>query len=256
MTDSVAQSGTVTSKSLVLGSVMVVLGALLIATTAQAYDDDDCRYSTELSKEVDLTGISEISIDAGAGKLKVVGKTGPDIAKLNGTACAGREGDLNQISIESSRDGETLVLRTVFPSSANFMASNDYAKLDLEVRVPEGMSIRIDDTSGSMNVRNVASVEIYDKSGSIEVRDVEGLVHIVEDGSGSITVLRSGSVRIEEDGSGSITASKIDDNVYIGRDGSGSISAKDVGGSFTVVRDSSGSVSHRNVAGDVQIGEE
>ncbi|MEO0344972.1 MAG: hypothetical protein AAF229_01830 [Pseudomonadota bacterium] len=220
---------------------------------AQADSSDDCKASREISEELILNGIREISVEAGAGKLVVRGKSGLTTARIDGLACAKREGDLDEFAVKSRRDGETLVLETVIPGPGliNFGSSN--AKLDLEIHVPADYAIRIDDTSGSLVVEGVASVEITDNSGSISVQDVPGLVHILDDGSGSITVSRAGGVRIDEDGSGSITASDIREDVYIGRDGSGSISADTVGGSFTVARDGSGSVRHSNVVGEVRI---
>ncbi|MEM7612671.1 MAG: hypothetical protein AAF270_13380 [Pseudomonadota bacterium] len=232
-------------------AALLMLLASMLATTARA--DDNCRQSMEISEELDLGGISEISVQADAGKLKLVGQAGLTSALVTGVACASDEDDLKQISIESSRDGATLVIRTVIPRVSKSWMGNNYARLDLEVNVPNNYPIRIVDTSGSMAVSDVASVEIEDGSGSIQVEDVAGAVDITDDGSGSISVVRAGSVRIAEDGSGSITASQITNDVYVGRDGSGSISATDVGGNFTVMSDSSGSVRHRNIAGEVRI---
>lgn len=239
------------TESTKLCGALVILLAAIFPTTATA--DDDCRESKDISLELDLDGISEISVEAGAGKLIVIGERGLTSARMYGVACATDEDDLEQISITSSRDGTTLALRTEIPEPSRSWMGNNYARLDFEIRIPNDYPIRIVDTSGSMTVSDVASVEIEDGSGSIQVQDVPGAVDIIEDGSGSITVMRAGSVRITEDGSGSITASQIASDVYVGRDGSGSIIAKDVGGDFSVMSDGSGGVTHRNVAGVVQI---
>ncbi|MEL6300472.1 MAG: hypothetical protein AAFR07_02405 [Pseudomonadota bacterium] len=232
------------------GALLFLLGGFLAPT---AFADDNCRESRELSEELELDGISEISIDAGAGKLIVIGERGLTTAQVEARACATDEDDLEAFSLKTSKRGSTLALKTKIPKpSVRFMGSS-YARLDLEIRVPAGYPVKITDTSGSMIIRGVASVEIEDGSGSIQIMDVPGAVEITDDGSGSITVMNAGSVRIGEDGSGSITATQIMNDVYVGRDGSGSISAKDVGGSFTVVSDSGGSIRHRNVAGVVQI---
>ena len=232
------------------GALLVLLGGFL---TPAASADDNCRESRDFSEELELDGIIEISVDAGAGKLIVIGERGLTTAQVEARACASDEDDLEDISLKMSKRGSTLAMRTKIPkASTNFMGSG-YTRLDLEVRVPAGYPVKNSDTSGSMIVRGVASVEIEDGSGSIQIMDVPGAVEITDDGSGSITVMNAGSVRIGEDGSGSITATQIMNDVYVGRDGSGSISAKDVGGSFTVVSDSGGSIRHRNVAGIVEI---
>lgn len=253
MTKTTAKTTATNPSIWVIGTLMLFLGAI-VATAANASDDEDCPESKTIDEQIELAGVSEIAIEAGAGFLTVAGESGSAAIQLLGTACAGRARDLEKITIESEVKGNTLVLRTVIPDGKSWIG-NDYTKLNLEIQIPTELSVRIIDTSGSLTVRNVAAVEIEDKSGSILVQDVAGMVNIVDDGSGSITVQRAGSLKIGRDGSGSITASEITENVYVGRDGSGSIFANDVGGSFTVVSDSSGSVRHNNVAGDVQIGD-
>ncbi|MEM9172980.1 MAG: DUF2807 domain-containing protein [Pseudomonadota bacterium] len=231
-------------------TIFTLLAACLIAP---ANADDNCRESMDIAEELALDGISEIAVAAGAGKLVVTGQPTLTTAQLEGMACASDEDDLKEISLETQREGSTLVIRTIIPKSMTRMLGNSYARLDLEVQVPNHLPVRIDDGSGSLVVNGVASVEIEDGSGSIQVADVAGAVKISDDGSGSITIVNAGSVYIGEDGSGSIKAAQITNDVYVGRDGSGSITAKDVGGSFTVVSDGSGSISHSNVAGQVQI---
>ena len=247
------QSGIRGISSLICRSALAACAMGVLATGAYAHSSDDCKATREISEELSLDGIREISIEARAGKLIVLGQSGLSTARIEGHACTKRERDLDEFAVKSRRDGETLILEAVLPDSSLINFGNSNSRLDLEIQVPAAVALRIDDTSGSLVVEGVASVEITDNSGSISVQDVPGLVHILDDGSGSITIARAGSVRIDEDGSGSITASDIREDVYIGRDGSGSISADTVGGSFTVARDGSGSVRHSNVVGEVRI---
>lgn len=253
MANTTAPHRTPAAKSTAYRIALVLGAASVLAIAAQASPDEDCRESREITAEISLDGIRDIAIVAGAGKLTVVGQSDLTVARIKGLACARREGDLDKFAVESRRDGATLNIETVLPSPSMINFGNSSPTLDLEVQVPASYAIRIDDTSGSLTVQGVESVAIEDNSGSILVQDVAGLVHVLEDGSGSITVERSGSVRIEEDGSGSISASDIVADVYVGDDGSGSISVDSVGGSFTVVSDGSGSVRHSNVAGAVNI---
>ncbi|MEO0366853.1 MAG: hypothetical protein AAF265_15340 [Pseudomonadota bacterium] len=246
----VADAKTTTYSSLFRGALSLIAGAVL-ATTASA--DDNCRQRLDISDQFALDGVTEISLEAGAGKLIVIGQPGLESVEVAGRACSTDEDNLAQFAVTSDRNGAKLILRTEIPEPSKSFLGNSYARLDLEVRIPNSYPIQIADTSGSMAVSSVASVEIKDGSGSIQVQDVPGAVNIVDDGSGSITIVRAGSVRIGEDGSGSITASQIMSDVYVGRDGSGSITAKDVGGDFTVASDSSGSIRHKNVAGIVQV---
>ena len=241
------------AKSVICSGAFAACATAVLATGAYAHSDDDCDASREISEELSLDGVREIAIEAGAGKLVVLGQSELSTAQIEGLACAKRERDLDDFAVKSRRDGETLIIETVIPSASLINFGKGSAKIDLEIQVPSDYAIRIDDSSGSMIVKGVASVEIDDDSGSIKVEDVPGMVHVLNDGSGSISVVRAGSVRIDEDGSGSISATDIMEDVYVGRDGSGSISADTVGGSFTVVRDGSGSVRHSNVVGEVRI---
>lgn len=249
------QRGSVAAKSILYRKALAVCALSIAATVASAGSSDKCPETRDFSEAFSLDGIRDISIEAGAGKLAVVGRPGLTAVRVEAVACAESERDLEKIRLESGRDGATLVLQAVLPTHAKLLFGRERPKLDLEIQVPSAFAIRIVDSSGSLAVQGVESVEIYDDSGSILVQDVPGLVHVLQDGSGSITVERAGSVRIDEDGSGSITASAIAEDVYVGRDGSGSISADTVGGSFTVVSDSSGSVRHSNVVGAVRIEE-
>jgi len=115
---------------------------------------------------------------------------------------------------------------------------------------------RIDDSSGSMEVADVSgSVEIRDGSGSIDVRRVGGDVRI-RDGSGSIEVERvAGSVVVEDDGAGSIRISDVDRDVRVDEDGSGSIEVRRVGGGLRVGRDGSGGIRYGDVTGEVDVPE-
>ena len=90
--------------------MLVLLGGFL--TPAAANADDNCRESREFSEELELDGISEISIDAGAGKLIVIGERGLTTAQIEARACASDEDDLADISLKTNQRGSTLAMRT------------------------------------------------------------------------------------------------------------------------------------------------
>ncbi|MEO0424285.1 MAG: hypothetical protein AAF184_18240 [Pseudomonadota bacterium] len=247
--------------------VPLMLGLALSSASAHAdWWGDDCDEETRLEREVDLAGIRTVAIEAGAGSLEVVGRAGIDQLELVGFACARTQALLREVSLRVERRGDTLLVETVLPRQRD-----DNARLSLEVELPPHLALRIRDSSGSLEVRDVATLELTDSSGSITISEVPGEVYIVadssgsidiadvgsvridQDSSGSIDVVRAASVHIERDSSGSISARDVVGDVYVGSDTSGSIDVNDVGGNFTVRRDTSGGVRHRNVAGVVQI---
>jgi hypothetical protein len=246
-----------------LTGIVVAVG--LCATAAA--DWDDCRRETDIERTVDLSGISAVEIVAGSGTLEVSGDDGRGARELRaeGIACARTDESLAEIELEVTRSGDTLRLKTRLPRDEN-------ARLDLVVSLPNDLPLDIRDSSGSMNVADVHSLQVRDSSGSMEIERVAGPVHVISDSSGSIAIREAGEVLIEEDssgsitvenalslhidedGSGSINARDIAGDVYVGRDSSGSINVTDVGGDFTVVRDGSGGVHHDRVRGMVQLG--
>jgi len=242
----------------------IALALALVAGTGHA----DCDHTADREAFVDAAGARLIEIEAGAGSLEVEGRDGLSQVEVRGTACASREGDLDDVRIVTRRSGDRVTVIAEIPDGRVW----GEARLDLEIAVPAGLAVKIDDGSGSLRARKVASLEIVDGSGEIDVEEVAGDLVIddgsggirvrgvggevrIEDGSGEIDVNRAGSVVIEEDGSGEIDVAEVDGDVLVRADGSGGISVREVGGDFTVRRDGSGGIRHEGVAGRVSVPE-
>ncbi|MDH3283708.1 MAG: DUF4097 domain-containing protein [Acidobacteriota bacterium] len=267
--------------------ILWILAAVFVAAAAPAFAAD-CDRTAPREAVVDAAGATLLEIEAAAGSLAVVGREGLSEVRATGEACASNESLLDQVRLVASRRGDRIVLVAEMPES---LWGSSTARLDLRVEVPTKLAVRIDDGSGSIELRGVASAEIDDGSGDIHVEDVggdvriddgsgdiavtrvNGQVHVedgsggidvtivagqvrIEDGSGEIRVRRAGSVVIEEDGSGSIDVAEVEGRVLVREDGSGSISVRDVGGDLIVHDDGSGGIRHENVAGAVDLPEE
>jgi DUF4097 and DUF4098 domain-containing protein YvlB len=247
----------------------------------------DCEASADRSATGSLSGVDRVHVIAGAGSLEVTGRAGATALSARGRACVSERNELEDVRLEVRREGSTLVLEAKYPDEHHVQLGNYYARLDLEVNVPEGTAVyiedgsgnltfsgtgatRVDDGSGEMrgsdirgalvivdgsgniDLRGVAgAIEIEDGSGEIEIEQARGAVEI-EDGSGEIRVRNAESVRVS-DGSGDIRLADVNGNVVVDEDGSGSIRVEGVGGNFTVDDDGSGSVSYRNVSGRVSV---
>ncbi len=227
---------------------------------------DDCDHRAPREDTLDAAGVKLIEIDAGAGFLRVEGVKGSEV-KVVGEACASSSSLLEDTQLTVRRSGDRIRVIAEIPESS---WGRSTARLDLDIEVPSGVAVEIDDGSGEIEVRGVASANIDDGSGEIEVSDIAGDLEIedgsgeidiegvggevrISDGSGEIEVRSVGSVLIEEDGSGEIDIEGVDGDVMVRSDGSGSISVRDVEGDFTVRRDGSGGIDHRAVAGRVEI---
>ena len=238
--------------------ILTLCGALLLATPALA-DWSDYDYIEDRELTLAAGGLTGLEINAGAGPLEVRGKSGADSITVDATVMVdGAEGDKAREYIEKNmkltleRNGDTAELVADFKDGMGWNSKSGAIALD--ITVPPGLALVVDDGSGSMLIENTgADVRIDDGSGSLAIRDVANVV--VDDGSGSIEISdATGNVEIT-DGSGSITVRRVTGNVSV-EDGSGSIKVRDVEGDFRVVDDGSGSVNYSDVLGQVDVPED
>jgi len=227
----------------------LIVMAMFTASLAHAGWSD---YEEIRNLELDADGISQLTINAGAGSMDVTGVKGLDKINVKATIVVPNKDEDKAVRviekrIQLSLEGRagTAELEAWFDSGLMSFGSNPY--IVLEVSVPQGMAVNIDDGSGSIDVvdlagdltiddgsgsidiRNVADVRIDDGSGSIDLVDVAGDVSVV-DGSGSISIKHvQGSVTID-DGSGSIEVTDIDSDLIIVDDGSGGLRFTDIRG--------------------------
>ena len=223
--------------------------------SVSAISGDNFKFDRSLTMSTDR--LSAVEFDLGAGSLDIVGTTGDQI-KINAT-----------IESDDYRDMENLVddfeekmlfsidrqsgYAVVYAKSKNNLnwGKSKNIMIHLEVEVPRGMDLVIDDGSGSISIENMAGeLKIDDGSGSIALRDIGNHVQI-EDGSGSITIADvNGDLNID-DNSGKVEIKNVTGSIDI-EDGSGSILAKDVGGDFRV-DDGSGDIVVNTLAGEFHL---
>jgi hypothetical protein len=231
-------------------SWVVALGLVLWAA-APARADDCSGHRAPREARVDASGARVAKLEAKAGSLRVEGRAGATAVVVHGTACASRASLLDGIQVVARREGDAVRVEAVIPE--NSWLTGGSAHLDLVIEVPAGLALDIQDGSGTAEILGAGSVRIEDGSGSLSIRDVAGDVH-VRDGSGEIEIHGvEGSVTIEDDGSGSIEVEGVKGSVVVRNDGSGSISVRDVSGDFSVRHDGSGGIEHHDVRGRVDL---
>jgi len=243
----------------------------VVRVDVQVKGSGSCRYEVERNVELDASASQRLRLDAGSGELKVVGVDGLKQVRAVGHACASDEDYLKDMQVTLEDHGGRLALETHYPHRGGMgWRGEDYARIDLTVEVPKGMSVDLSDSSGDLEVSGTGALNIDDSSGSIVVKDVVGPVSIddssgeidvsrvdgdlnVEDGSGGIDIRDvQGSVRLD-DGSGGINVAGVGRDVLVADDGSGSIEVRDVKGDFTVRDDGSGGIRYSGVQGTVSI---
>ncbi len=233
-----------------IGFIVLAMFAASFAY-ADGHSDYTAGYQEVRDLSLDADGLERFSIEAGAGSLEVKGVDGADGISVTAiiqleerNEDRARELIEQRLTLTLERRGDTGELVAKFDSG---WFGNSSGGVALEVEVPHGMElivedgsgsmkilgtggdVDIDDGSGSIMVTGVGALGIEDGSGSIQVEDVDGDVNIV-DGSGSIRIHGvAGNVTID-DGSGSINVSDVDLDVIIEEDGSGGLNVSDVRG--------------------------
>jgi hypothetical protein len=234
-------------------ALAIVVTAAFIPVRAHALGD----VTAPRNADVDARGARTIQVIAGAGDLRIEGRTGISQVQVRGTARASSRGRLEDIKLIAERRGDVVYIKADIPDNNGGFFSrdwNDNMALDLVIEVPQSIALDVEDGSGDSKFINVGPLKLVDGSGGIEIRGARGNVS-VEDGSGDMLIENvEGSVRVT-DGSGGITASNIGGDFIVDHDGSGSIDVSHIAGNFTVEEKGSGSISSSDVKGRIDIPE-
>lgn len=206
--------------------------------------------------ELSARGIDTLVIKCGAGSLNLKGMDGNDKIRVAAEILVEGldEKDLNtffrkNLLLHLEKQGTKAVLRGVFIRSTLLNPSE--AKINMTVRVPITLNVKIDDNSGPISVNDLfGDLEIDDGSGSIKIENIVGNVKVV-DTSGTIEIEELTGKVFVKDGSGGIAINVIEGDVSI-VDGFGSITVQDIGG-YVKVWDGSGSIDIHDVSKDVSI---
>ena len=270
--------------------LLLVLLALGPAT-ALAWGDD-CKFRADRAGGVDSKGVEKVVIRAGAGDMKIVGRSNAVRVEARGTACAGKQDLLDASQISVHRDGNIIYVETTLPQNNDGgwnWGKDSYAYIDVGIALPSNVPVEATDSSGDTTVEDLVALTIQDSSGDLEIHRVAGFtdvtdssgdldiddagsvrvrdssgdieigqvregVEITSDSSGDIHIAQvGGNVRVAQDSSGGIRVEDVKGNVIIDSDSSGDIYAGHVGGDFTVSEDSSGDIDHDSVSGKVTI---
>jgi len=262
------------------------LAALLTAVCALPANAEDCNKEAARNLQLDANGATKVAIAAGAGELQIKGERGRNQLTVKGTACASNQDLLEKIQLEGRRDGDTLIVKAVLPDADGFLG---YARLDLNIALPDSIELTVTDSSGDTTIDNVRALALTDSSGDVEIRGVSGDASVTDssgdleiqrvgggvtltdssgdieveqvtgavtidvDSSGGIRIDRAGAVHILTDSSGDIDIENVQGDVLIDTDTSGDIEVAEVRGKFTVGNDGSGAIRQRNVAGEVSV---
>jgi hypothetical protein len=270
-------------------AIPVSTALILVSTSAFGWGDS-CDYRASRNLDIDAKNLASFELLARAGDLEIVGDPNRSTIEILGSACASEESLLPGIKLTQRRDGDRQIVEVVMPDVGVSWWS-EQASLDLVVRLPARLLLKLQDSSGDTQVSGVAALDATDSSGDFEARDIAGnaqlqdssgdlslqgiggTVTIANDSSGDVSIsdgqrdaivevdssgnllLRNirGNATVTHDSSGDITFDHIGGSALVGNDSSGDINAYDIGMAFTVGSDTSGDIDHRNVQGKVSV---
>ncbi len=230
---------------------LLILSSLLL--TAGAACASECAFEEPRNLDINAAGLRAVEAKLTSSDLRVEGVPGLTRIEVRGRACASEKGRLSGITLEQSRDGDALVLTPHQTDVQHFsMFGSSYAYLDIDVRLPPALAMRVRSTSGDVIAQHLASLDFSSHSGDLQVDHVDGPL-IVDVHSGDVKASDIGSLDVQHSGSGDIQAEKVRGDVHIGRVGSGDLNFSGVGKGVHVESVGSGDVTVRSAGGTVQV---
>src|SRR5688500_13719589 len=210
---------------------------------------EDCKHSANRTASSAGPNIERVVVEAGAGDLVVRGGQGQDV-KVDGKACAPSAKLLEETRLEIRREGTTVYVRTVLPEMSGILFGSNYAHMDVTVAVPKTATLKIEDSSGDMEVTDVQAAAIQDSSGDQTLERIAGALE-VQDSSGEIKIAGVGGGLRLRDSSGDVDVDNVQGDVVVDVDSTGDLDIRRVTGGGHVREDGSGDVDVHNVQGDV-----
>jgi len=173
--------------------------------------------------------------------------------EVRGHACASEQSRLDGLTVDQRRDGDTLTLTTHQSESQTFsLFGSNYAYVDLHVRMPPALLLRVRSASGDSVIKDISALDFSSHSGDLIVDHIDGNV-TVDVHSGDVKANDIGSLDVQHSGSGDIQASKVRGDVHVGRVGSGDLVFSGVARGVHVESVGSGDVTVRGAGATVQV---
>ncbi|MEO7366382.1 MAG: hypothetical protein ABIZ36_00405, partial [Gemmatimonadaceae bacterium] len=232
-------------------AAFIVAAAFIPVHKSGASGLDD--YTSPRNADIDASGAKTIEVRAGAGSLRIEGRSGITRVQVRGTARSSSRGRLDDVKLIAERRGDVVFIKSDMPDDENSgwkSTRGDWnMALDLVIEIPMNVALDVEDGSGDTEIISVGPLHLVDGSGEVKINGVKGNA-TVEDGSGSLTIENVEGTLHVSDGSGNINVKNVVGDFEVDEDGSGDIDAVGVGGTMRVDEDSSGNIDVERIAGD------
>lgn len=244
---------------------------LLLMTAALLFSAASYAYTTVENRSLDASGIRTLTIRTYSGPLTITGTDGDDIIveaviefRDEWEDEEAREALEEGLVLELDKKGSQAELNSwVGDYDVDDVSFFTWGLIDLfrsgkprpfshlEVRVPRGIDIEINDYQGEVIISQLTGdVELITGGGPVEITDLTGDLDL-QDGGGDIEVDRvSGDVEIR-DGGGNVEVARVEGRLTI-HDGGGNIEVDTIGGLLDI-RDGGGNIRAEDLRSDVEI---
>lgn len=247
----------------------LILATLLLLPAAAMADEPQCRFSADRHLDLDVSGVHRVRFVVNSHDLGVDGSGNGKFA-VDGRACASSKDILDNLVVEQSKQGDTLVVELADKRHGWSGFGSNYAYLKVRATIPGNLPVEVEAGSGDAELRHIASLQVSAGSGDVEATDVRGdvqatvgsgdvklnhvgHVEVSSVGSGDLTVRDARGVKIGTVGSGDAKLTDIDGDVNVGTLGSGDLDVDGVKGNLTVRSHGSGDIEHHDVSGKVDV---
>jgi hypothetical protein len=229
------------------------LALLVVAGVASA---EPCHYSAPRNVDLDAASLRSLLLNLGASDARVQGVAGLSRIEVRGTACASNPQWLDDLKIDTSRNGPqaTVAVRTGnHANNFSLFGFPSYAYMKLSVSVPPQLAVAIASGSGDVIAESLQSLDFHAGSGDLKAQQIAGALAL-ELGSGDVVAHGVGSVELRSTGSGDVTVSDVHGAARADHVGSGDLHFSDVQGSVSLGSVGSGDMRLENIGGDIQVG--
>lgn len=214
---------------------------------------NECKFSATRDLHIDASGLHSAAFTLGSSDMKIHGVAGLQKIEVHGKVCASEQERLAGVGVDQHRDGDRV---TVTPHQADGQSfglfGSSYAYIDLDVRVPADLAVRIDTHSGDVTAADLAALDFSSHSGDLILHHVAGDVRVSVH-SGDVRADDLGSLTLTGSGSGDVHANRVHGPVEVGHVGSGDLGFDDVSGGVHLGSVGSGDVSIRDAGGNVVV---
>jgi DUF4097 and DUF4098 domain-containing protein YvlB len=223
---------------------------MLVGTGAVA---NECAFEEPRNLDIDAAGLHTLEAKLGSSDLRAEGVAGLSKIEVRARACASDKSRLSSLTVDQTRVGDTVTVATHQANEQTFnMGHSNYAYIDLVVRIPQSLALRVRSNSGDGDVKNLSSLDFSSSSGDLVVNHVDGAV-IVDVHSGDVKANGLGSLDVQHSGSGDIQAAEVKGDVHVGHVGSGDLTFSGIGKGVHIESVGSGDVIVHGAGGTVLV---